>query len=291
MRRVFAAVLFGIVMSPVVGGGTESVTILGEEPVYVYSGPESEDVEWSEFSSEKFSKEFERKFSGGGEGSYLLEIHQRDVKQDWRVFINDAEVGKLVRDENPMVIYLPVDGDVVGEGENRLRIVSSGTPRDDISIRKIVLYAGAIGDVVGKGTVRVSVSAEGKSIPCRITVLNESGEMQTVGAASNGTLAVRPGTVYTSTGRAEFGLPAGRYTVFAGRGFEYSLDSKDVELSGGDQAEVSLSLRREVSTPGYVACDTHVHTLTDSGHGDCMLNERMITIAGEGIELADHNGS
>jgi hypothetical protein len=41
-----------------------------------------------------------------------------------------------------------------------------------------------------------------------------------------------------------------------------------------------------------VACDTHVHTLTHSGHGDATVLERMITLAAEGIELpiaADHN--
>jgi hypothetical protein len=41
-----------------------------------------------------------------------------------------------------------------------------------------------------------------------------------------------------------------------------------------------------------VSCDTHCHTLTHSGHGDATLAERMVTIAGEGIELpiaTDHN--
>src|SRR6185295_2459459 len=36
----------------------------------------------------------------------------------------------------------------------------------------------------------------------------------------------------------------------------------------------------------------HIHTLTFSGHGDATLDERLLTIAGEGIELAvatDHN--
>jgi hypothetical protein len=43
---------------------------------------------------------------------------------------------------------------------------------------------------------------------------------------------------------------------------------------------------------GLVACDTHVHTLTYSGHGDATLDERAITLAGEGIELpvaTDHD--
>jgi hypothetical protein len=41
-----------------------------------------------------------------------------------------------------------------------------------------------------------------------------------------------------------------------------------------------------------VSCDTHVHTLTHSGHGDATVEERMLTFAGEGIELpiaTEHN--
>ena len=63
-------------------------------------------------------------------------------------------------------------------------------------------------------------------------------------------------------------------------------------LAAGDSADCKLSIRREVPTPGYVACDTHIHTLTHSGHGDATVQERMITLAAECIELAiatDHN--
>ncbi len=63
-------------------------------------------------------------------------------------------------------------------------------------------------------------------------------------------------------------------------------------LKAGDVVRKQLSIQREVATDGYVACDTHVHTLTYSGHGDATIDERMVTIAGEGIELAiatDHN--
>jgi hypothetical protein len=41
-----------------------------------------------------------------------------------------------------------------------------------------------------------------------------------------------------------------------------------------------------------VSCDTHIHTLTFSGHGDATFDERIVTIAGEGIELpiaTEHN--
>ena len=98
--------------------------------------------------------------------------------------------------------------------------------------------------------------------------------------------------IYTADGTARFGLPAGEYTLYAGRGFEYGIDSVRVSLKPGDTARKELTIRREVPTPGYVACDTHVHTLTHSGHGDATDVERAITLAGEGIELpiaTDHN--
>jgi hypothetical protein len=57
-------------------------------------------------------------------------------------------------------------------------------------------------------------------------------------------------------------------------------------------AHVRLNIRREVDTTGFVSCDTHIHTLTFSGHGDASVEERNITLAGEGVELGvstDHN--
>jgi hypothetical protein len=104
-------------------------------------------------------------------------------------------------------------------------------------------------------------------------------------------VAARPGVVYNG-GSVTLGLRAGNYIVYASRGFEYSVATQFVHLAQGDAKQLALSLQREVATPGLVSCDTHIHTLTHSGHGDCSLDERMLTIAGEGIELpvaTDHN--
>ena len=136
-------------------------------------------------------------------------------------------------------------------------------------------------------------------LPSRITVIDSNGSLQTLAVESSerqqtewtDNKAVRPGIVY-SRGTVKIGLPAGRYTIFAGRGFEYSLAQTEVTLGAGETARRSLAIRREVPTEGYVACDTHVHTLTHSGHGDATIEERMLTLAGEGIELpiaTDHN--
>jgi hypothetical protein len=80
-------------------------------------------------------------------------------------------------------------------------------------------------------------------------------------------------------------LPAGRFVIYAGLGFLYSVARAEVELARGAHASRSLTIRREVDTTGWAAMDTHVHTGAFAGHGDAAIEERMQTIAGEGIEL------
>ncbi len=87
-------------------------------------------------------------------------------------------------------------------------------------------------------------------------------------------------------------VPAGDYTIHAGRGFEYGVATARVSVKAGDTVRQALTIHREVPTEGYVSCDTHVHTLTYSGHGDASADERVVTLAGEGIELpiiTEHN--
>jgi hypothetical protein len=60
----------------------------------------------------------------------------------------------------------------------------------------------------------------------------------------------------------------------------------------GSHASRKLTIRREVETPGWAAMDAHVHTGTFAHYGDAGIDERMLTIAGEGIELpvsTEHN--
>src|SRR5690606_30783138 len=132
-------------------------------------------------------------------------------------------------------------------------------------------------EVMSEATVIVTVAdaESGRPLPARITVVDADGVLHQLGAASNDSLAVRPGVVYTGTGRASFGLPAGTYTVYAGRGFEYGLDATKIELGQGELVTLGLTIRREVPTEGYVATDTHIHTLTHGGHGDATMNERL----------------
>ena len=132
-----------------------------------------------------------------------------------------------------------------------------------------------------------------RGLPCRITIVDDRGALAPLVVAPDSRLAARPGVVYTPDGRALIGLPPGRYTVSATRGFEYGRRHPSSRpWPRAELRRLDLAIRREVPTEGLVACDTHVHTLTHSGHGDATLDERAVTLAGEGIELpiaTDHD--
>ena len=253
--------------------------------------------EWSDFPEQPEASDLELRFTAKENGAEAaLVLRQQDVKQTWRVLLNGEKLGSLIADENDMVIALSVPAGRLKDGENILRIeqVPGSKATDDIRIGSVRLYSRPVKQVLAQASVTVDLrdADSGERLPGRLTILNEQGSLQTVGAASSSTTAVRPGVIYTSTGKAEFGLPSGKYTIYAGRGFEYSLDARPLEVAAGEVHSVSLKIRREVPTKGYIACDTHTHTLTHSGHGDATVEERMITLAGEGIELpiaTDHN--
>ncbi|MFN3648598.1 MAG: CehA/McbA family metallohydrolase [Armatimonadota bacterium] len=141
-------------------------------------------------------------------------------------------------------------------------------------------------------SVRVRVAdPSGKPLPARLTVTGADGSLAELEPEKQPWIASRRGVIYTGTGEARFRVPPGRYTLYANRGLEYGLVQRPLDATGGS-LDLSLTLTREVDTRGYVACDPHIHTLTHSGHGDATVEERMATIAGEGIELAistEHN--
>ncbi|MBI1309803.1 hypothetical protein GC176_00735 [bacterium] len=268
---------------------------------------QSGEREWAEFPETPEAVSFEATFNlDKPAAAYCLRLRQRDVKERWRVRLNDRDLATLRIDENDMLVYLPVPDDALRVGENRLMIdcPKSKAP-DDIRVGPIDLLDRSREEVLSQSKliIRVFDSANltiGNTfrggpptmLPSRITILDEHGTLRDTGAASNDHLAVRPGTIYTSTGEAEIPVEPGAYRIVAGRGFEYSIDSQIVTVNAGETREVGLAIRREVPTEGWVACDTHVHTLTHSGHGDCTVQERMITLAAEGIELpiaTDHN--
>jgi hypothetical protein len=254
--------------------------------------------EWSDFPATPEAPGLSLRFPARRNAAeWTLRLRQQDVKQTWQVLLNGKELGRLLPDENDTILYLAVPAGRLLDGDNRLTIEQVGRTPDDVRVGEIALDDRPVAKVLSEATVEVSVLEVGLPggpvpVPCRITVLNDQAALQTVGATSGERLAVRPGVVYSGDGKARFGLPAGVYTLYAARGFAYGIDSVRVTLQPGDVVRKTLSIRREVPMPGYVSCDTHVHTLTYSGHGDATVDERVIAIAGEGLELpvaTEHN--
>ncbi len=257
--------------------------------------------EWSSFPVQADHSSLRFQFSGSvNADDGTLTLRQQDVKESWHVFLNDERLGRLVRNENDLVVDLVVPAGGIVAGVNTIEIRQTGKEAtDDIRVGQIELANVSPDTLRGRSVLQIEIVDKNREpLPGRLTVVNRNGTLMpvtakvTADAETNHALAVRPGVVYTANGIAEFRVAPGEYQIYAGRGFEYSVQSSRVIIKAGDRVKRTFQLSREVDTSGWVACDTHVHTVTHSGHGDASMEERMVTLAGEGIELpiaTDHN--
>lgn len=145
---------------------------------------------------------------------------------------------------------------------------------------------------LGEITVKVHWRSDASAVPARITVVNEQDQLVELHKTSGSKNAVRKGILYTLGEGDTFSLPEGKYMIYATRGMEWGVAKRSITVVSGQSQSHTLVIAREVKTPGFIASDSHIHTLPGSGHGDATYEERMITIAGEGIEVAiatDHN--
>jgi hypothetical protein len=268
-----------------------SAAVIDSKQYHLRSGATPE---WDEFAPKTpQGKRLDLRFdSRRNTGEATLFIRQYNVKLDWRVELNGARLASLVLMEDPLVSSFAVPAGTLRNGVNTLSIVP---PRenDDIVVGPFALdprpFAAA-----HDGTIHVNVTDAdtGQGLPCRITLADPSGALAPLRNAGADFAALRPGVAYVSGGAARLGLPQGDYVVHAGRGFEYSVATQRVSIASGSVTAVELKIRREVPTPGLVSCDTHIHTFTHAKHGDATLDERMLTLAGEGVELpisTEHN--
>jgi len=226
---------------------------------------------------------------------WLLEVTARDVDSDWVLELNGRELAPLERVDAELLTGLyPVPAGSLVDGANVLGVRAKGDPNDDLTVGRVRLVESSLREIahLGRVVVRVTDRASGEPLPARLTVADPSGRLVDLYYAERPTTAVRPGIAYTQDGTATLEVPAGTLHVWASRGMEWSAAEQVLELGYGKEVHLAFSLEREVDTRGWVAADTHIHTLTFSGHGDASVEERMLTLAGEGIELAiatDHN--
>lgn len=226
---------------------------------------------------------------------YTLVIRQRDVKNlTWPVILNGQKLGVLQDDERDMVRTLPIPANLLRSGSNTLEIKGErGRFSDDIEIKEIRIETLPVHTWLTQTSVSVRVLTDGAPAPVRLTVVDAEGSLVPFATLRpKAHEAMRTGVLYTPDGVAKIGLPAGEYRIFASRGFEYGAAPKRIKLQSGGASTVELRIRKEVHLPGYISCDTYVHTLELSGHGDASVDERVLTAAGEGLDLiisTEHN--
>ena len=221
----------------------------------------------------------------------------------WNVSLNGKALGRLEahrKQHGSDASYdgfhhlgLAVPADTLKAGENTLAISGNGQV---LVLKNIQLINRPLQETMQMGTVHIKIDTQGKEsaepVPARVTVVDQRGQLVKLYQARTPKNAVRPGILYTLGTGDSFALPAGKYTLYVTRGMEWSVAKKSLEVKGNESQNLTLELKREVDTTGFVACDSHIHTLPGSGHGNATFQERMITIAGEGIEVAvatDHN--
>lgn len=223
-----------------------------------------------------------------------LEITSRHVNDAWKVELNGKLVGTLKTGDPRVMTVYPLPGGMLVDGDNVLK-VSQSRVSDDITFGPVRLLDRGIGEIHQVAPLRVKVIDEktGAPLPARITVINENGELAPLYYADRHHTPVRTGFAYTDArGEALLQLGAGKHTIYASRGPEWSYSETQLVHVYQQESSVGLSLRHEVNTNGWVSADTHIHTLTFSGHGDASLQERILTLAGEGLDVAiatDHN--
>lgn len=251
--------------------------------------------EWESFKDHAVDAErLERRFEAKANiVEHTLRIWQRDVKLMWPVMLNGKRLGTLTTAETAMESVIAIPPGALRDGENVL-VIDAPSNLDDIEIGPISIATQPVSETLGGAKIEVSVVDEEtkRAMPCRLTVTRTDGTLQPLKAEPAAAVAVRVGVVYSRDGKATLSLPPGDYILHAGRGFEWGVAREAVSVKAGEIKSVEMQLRREVDTVGWVAADSHIHTLTHSGHGDAKIEERMLTIAGEGIELAvatDHN--
>lgn len=298
-RPCWIALCFLAAVFPVLGSG---LTIDSE----FYHVRNAEPREWSHYPEEAERSRLVLEFVVDSPERFgVLTLRQEGTKQTWTVSLNGEKIGLLQRDHNHLEHGFVVPEGLLKETGNVLEVFTNSETPDDIHVGDVVLHEKRFdfgADLVGeleknRGFVRVvpqlegSLSLEcrdeasGDPIPCRFTIVDaKTGALAFLGVESDDRLAVREGVIYTLDGKAEFAIdPMRDYRIYCGRGFEYSLE--EASWSPGEATKLKFSLRREVDTPGLVACDTHLHTYEFDRHGDCTLTERIISAAGEGVEL------
>lgn len=138
------------------------------------------------------------------------------------------------------------------------------------------------------GTLDIAVTDDAMTaLPSRILVEPVTGSPPSLpsshGEATPGNR--RNHVVFPTDGRATLRVPAGRYRVIAGRGFEYELATQEVDVMANGTTMVRPVLRRSVDTTGAMSGDFHIHTNRSPDAPD-PARYKLASMIADGLEIA-----
>ena len=250
--------------------------------------------DWPEASPQPEGKRLDLQFdSKANLGEWTLLLEQRSIDNTWHLKLNDVEIALLTPFPELSTRRYAIPAGKVQAGANVLSFVPD-VPDDDVVIGNLRLFEQSVREMFNTQRVSLLVkdNASGAALPARVTFVDSAGVPVPLYYAESEHTAVRDGVIYLADFETTLELPPGEYTSYATHGCEWSCSKQKFEIKAGTPTRLVHSLRRELDTAGFIAADTHVHTLQFSGHGDASADERQITLAGEGVELAiatDHN--
>lgn len=96
--------------------------------------------------------------------------------------------------------------------------------------------------------------------------------------------------VFSSTGKGSIRVIPGRYEVMASRGIEWGIAVQRIDVREVG-ASIRLAVTREITTPGWISGDFHVHA-NPSNDSIVPIKARLHEFASEGVEVlvaTDHN--
>ncbi|TAH39964.1 MAG: hypothetical protein EYC70_00005 [Planctomycetota bacterium] len=255
---------------------------------------DSEVAEWAEVSVQPQGQRLELEFEARrNPAERALRLTVQDADHPWTLEVNGRKAATLRPAKERRTLYLELPAGALRNGRNVLRLIPTNSS-DDILVGDLHLMAESLRELMRLQDVVVQVrdADSGQPLAARLTIVDAAGAPAPVYYAEGPRTAVRDGIVCQRDGAVRFSLPPGRYTIWAARGTEWGADRAELEVGAAPPPQVELSIRREVDTRGWIAADTHLHTYTYSGHGDATVEERLLTLAVDGVELAvatDHN--
>jgi len=219
-------------------------------------------------------------------------ITARDVENRWLITLNGSKLDhlKAAKPRGPQLYRIP-DG-ALQTGLNQL-VIDGGKTGDDITVGPFEFYAQSFIEMrkLTPLTLSVTDGDSGNPVPARLSIRDQNGKKVEIFSAPSDLVAIRPGLLYVNGAPVVIELSPGTYSLQTARGMEWSMAEQTITVTDAP-LRVPLEIRRVVDTKGFIASDTHLHTLTYSGHGDASIEERVLTLAGDGVEFAvatDHN--